>query len=228
MGRVRRVVLGVVLGIGIGFVFTGGLQATLVTLSDYDSSDYVSEGATPINVDWLDATVDFSVSGSTLNVDVTNLTGQGGDPAFGIAQIYFNAPDSLDDVGGLTLIDVIGNDTAAYSRWNQDTNYSENNYVVNGWGAFDVMITDGGKHVIEPTETYTFSFSISGTETYTEADFGTLKSFMSPHGDAMEMLVAVKFVQGPDDISVFGAAAPEPATMILLGLGALLLRRRRA
>ena len=228
MERGRRVVLGVVLGIGIGFMFAGGVQATLVTLSDYDSSDYDSEGASPLNVDWLDATVDFSVSGSTLNVDVTNLTGQGGDPAFNIAQIYFNAPDSLDDVGGLTLIDVIGSDPAAYTQWSKDTNYSENNYVVNGWGAFDVIVTDGGQHVIEPTETYTFSFSISGTETYTEADFGTLKSFMSPHGDAMEMLVAVKFVQGPEDISTFGAAVPEPATVALLGLGVLLFRKRRA
>ncbi len=206
-------------------VLWGGVvaHASLLTLSDY-----VSDGPSPPNVDWLDATVEFSVSGSTLNVDVTNLTGQGGDPAFDIAQIYFNTPDSLDDVGGLTLTDVIGGDPAAYTQWNTDTNYSENSYVVNGFGAFDMMVTDGGQHVINPTETYTFSFSISGTGAYTEADFGTLMSNTSPPHGGMEMLVAVKFVQGPGDASAFGATdIPEPATMCLFGLGGLALLRKR-
>ena len=203
-----------------------GAHASLVTLSDY-ASDTDESSNTP--VEWLDATVNFSVTGTVLDVAVTNETGQGGDPAFNISQIYFNAPDSLDDVGGLELFDVLGNSASALQQWETDTLYDENGFRANGFGHFDMRITDGGQHVIGPGETYTFRFNISGTGTYSDTDFSTLLSEIAP-SDGLPMLVAAKFIQGdqPDDISAFGATdIPEPATICLLGLGGLAFLRRK-
>ena len=166
-------------------------------------SEYVSNGPEPPAVEWLDATLDFSVvfdagvGADVLKVAVTNLTGQGGDPTFNIDEFYFNVPDELADVDGLALIDVVGE---PFGKWDSGTLYSENFFNVNGFGKFDIRVSNGGQHVIDPAQgTTTFTFAINGPGTYTGADFAYLLSDTSPPEGGQEMYATAHFVQGPVD-----------------------------
>jgi hypothetical protein len=192
----------------------GAASATTINLSG------VSSDATPASQ--LDASFDFSVTGTTLTLTVTNT---GSD--FNINQIYFNGSD---DVTSLSLT------SATHSAAGDVTSIwapVEPGSTPDGFGVFDFALTDGvgetNVNIIEPTESIVFVFSISGTGPFADADFIV--------GNVNDYLAAAKFVNGPDDPespgdedSAFGTV-PEPGTLALLALGAAGLalgRSRRA
>lgn len=190
-------------------VGTARTSATVLRLSDFSSD------VTP--VEWLDATLDFSVVGNTLTLEVTNLTGPaGGNPEgseFDISEIYFNIGDGITD---LTFTD---------THW--DLTVSRDSLLADAFGLFDVLLDVSNlKKALGSGETKAFVIGIVGTGS--EADFTSY--FSEPHDDDILSLAAAKFIHGPDDDSAYGDVVPEPMTVGLLGLGGLflLLRRRKS
>jgi hypothetical protein len=188
----------------LALVFVAGAaSATTINLSG------VSSDATPASQ--LDASFDFSVTGTTLTLTVTNT---GSD--FNINEIYFNGSD---DVTSLSLTSAThsaqGDVTAIWGP-------VEPGSAADGFGAFDFALTDGvgetNVNIMEPGESIVFMFSITGAGAYTDADFIV--------GNVNDYLAAAKFVNGPDDPespgdedSAFGTV-PEPSGLALLALGA--------
>lgn len=196
-------------------------MATMIVLSTE-----VSDGVAPPNVDFLDATLTFEVINGVLELTVANNTHLNEGNEFSIDSIYFNAPDELDDVDGLDLTRVDG---GQFGQWNSGTMYSEDGYNVNSFARFDMQITNSGQHVIDPGETFIFTFAINGPGTYTGASFSSLLSINEPGEGGDPMFAAAHFVQGPGDNSAYGATnVPEPTTIALLALGGLWFRKRKA
>ncbi len=203
-------------------------QAGLVVLSTE-----VTDGDPTPDVDLLDAILTFTVTndptlGDLLELSVANMTDLNVGNEFAIDAIFINAPDELDDVDGLVLVEVVGGGLDEFEQWDARTEYNENGYIRGGWARFDLQIRDGGKHTIPAGETFTFKFAINGPGTYTGDSFSNLLSVNREGEGGDPMFAIAHFVRGPDDISAFGATnVPEPATVTLLGLGGLLLCRRR-
>lgn len=217
----------------LAFVFL--LFTTIVSPSAEGSlltlSTHASDGADPPTYDKLDATLDFFVDGTELTLTVFNMTPENtGDPELKINEIYFNVSDNIT---GLELFKVGGKNPNA-SGWSGL--FDKDSILVNSFGEFDVSIIDGVGHdpdVIDPKETLIFIFNITdGTGSYSDSDF-IFKSYIIDHPEHIASYAAAKFynyVGTPDEMSAFGATnVPEPASMLLLSLGALaLLRKRRA
>ena len=175
-----------------------------------------SSDATPAA--WLDATFEFLVSGTSLQLTVTNDTLGGGD--YNINEIYFNTPDSVSN------FQVFGSPPTG---WN-----SVQNAMVDGFGTFDFGMVDGqgenDPNVIGPGASETFNFTFTGSAT--ADDFASSFSTLG-------FLIAAKFVSGPvspdspdGDDSAFGALIPLPPALPmgiagLIGV-AVLGRRTRA
>lgn len=206
-------------------------------------SQYVSNGPVPPDVDDLSATIEFTVVGTELFVTVDNRTDENvSGNQYSISEIFFNTPDTLTDIpsggngqeagDGLVLTGYSG---GALGPWQKSTEFGYNIHHINGFGYFDMYILNGGQHVIDPGQTVTYTFDITGSETYTGTDFVYLNS-PPVFGDyrfsgadpatSLQMVGGAKFVQGPGGESGFGAV-PEPATILLLGIGSLVLMRRR-
>lgn len=190
--------------------------ASTLTLSDFSSDSSISASV-------LDATLDFSLSGNTLTLTVSNLTT---DPnAFKINALYFNATNNVTSV---TL-------TSPATGWNLSTSQS-----ADGFGTFSYGLIGGvgvSTAQIDPGSSETFTFTVTGTS-LDVSDFVTQLS-TNPPGD-IQALAAAKFVQGPNGSSAFGATntpgrggegqgvplpAALPAGMALLGLCGVFRRR---
>ena len=188
-------------------------QATIIPLSEFSSD------STPADI--LDAAVEFSIVDSELTVVLSNLTDgpdDGEDNGFDIMSLFFNVTDNIMD---LTL-------TNPPTGW---TLYSNSKRTkAGGFGKFDYALIDSrgsdSNHVDgESSETFTLTLTNDGSEA-SPLDFCTDLSSIPPGNNAM--LLAAKFVRGPDDDSAFGGNnAPEPATIVLFGLSALTLWTRR-
>jgi hypothetical protein len=161
----------------------------------------------------VSATFDFDVLGTTLTLVVTNtdLSALG----FNINAIYFNASGDVTSVTfDSATHSVAGDVTAAWSPLLE-------NEMVDGFGVFDLGLDDGvgelNVNIIEPGEAVTFSFTVNAG-----LDPG---DFVLENGSGWE--IAAKFVNGPGDLSTFGAGdddfppAPEPALLGLVGLAVL-------
>ena len=169
-------------------------------------SDLSSNGTDPA---LLDATLDFSVTGSALTLTVTNDTAA--PNAFNINQLFFNAGSGATGL----LVDSFP------AGWSLMPNQSADDF-----GTFDFGLIDGVDQqpsTIAPGETVVFSFTILGSAV--ESDFTTKFSTLPPGNNPA--IVAGKFVSGTGDDSAFGATIPEPASLGLLLAGALGAMRRR-
>ncbi len=213
-------------------VFAGSacVQAgVLIPLSTHSSEGAIDSGL--LSADWLLTSVvlDQEDEGNDakewlLSYSLTNLTA---DPtAFSVDQIYFN----MDvDPAFITEVEVKAFDLGDKSNWILE--YDSDNIQVAEFGQFDLGLRSTAE-VIGPGQTGTFQLKIETTfaATLTEDDFYALS--VPPGGSAsdeqMPAYGAAKFKRGPNDDSSYGAYVPEPATLCLLGLGALVLRRKRA
>ena len=173
----------------------------------------------------MSATLSFSVSGSTLALDVTNLAATPTETLF-LTEFFFNATDT---VTSLTLTSAPVHSATGEALWELNTNF-----VADGFGMFDFNVAGlrvGNGQSREDGEilsgqTTSFEFLIGGA-----GEFGTelsLRFLPAEH----EAFAAGKFVG--DASEAFGGAAsatPEPTTFTLLAAGLLGLavaaRRRR-
>ena len=202
-----------------------GILASVLLLAGPASADPLAavlselssnEGAFPAAS--LDATLDFSVIGSTLTLDVANLTDA--TTGFDIDQLYFNVAAA---VTGLTLDSVDG---GSAFPWQLSADKGANPF-----GTFDFRIegnTGGTRIFIDGGASTSFSFTIGGVGV-TDADFFVLTTDGSPVA-----AFAARFNSTAG--SVIGASAsatsgsvPEPGTALLVGIGVslLALARRR-
>jgi hypothetical protein len=200
-------------------------QGVVIPLSTHSSAD----ANQPVPASWLDATMELSVNQNgadwELSVAITNDTPENvGDIEFDISELYINTSAPITS---LTLLDVAGGDK---NKWNLNLDYD--NILVGPFGYFDISLISNGSvmETIDSGETFTFTMLIDGTAaSYLDTDFFAL-STEKDIDDKILAYGAAKFIRGGiDDLSAYGAYVPEPATIILLGLGAIcLLRRRRS
>ncbi len=182
--------------------------STIITLSD-ESSDFTDPTK-------LGATLDFSVSGNTLQLVLTNLT----SPSYNILSVYWNASDV---VSGLVLTFA---DHSVAGDVTEDWMPVETGQMADGFGTFDFALIDGvgetNPNIIGSGESITFLMTISGTcADTTSCD---MNDFVVANDDGW--IGAAKFVNGPGDDSAFGAAIPEPSSALLIGMGLLALARK--
>lgn len=212
----RLLVLGVFVFFALG---ASSAQATTILLSTHSSE-------ISVDADLLDAELGFSIvmdawAGGVVNKDwtlthsVENLTSA--PAAFSIDQIYFNI-----DLASALIIDIAG---SGLGNWSLAYDY-DNLGGDGGFGKFDIRLASTSE-VIGSGETKTFEINIETTyeATLTDASFVALSA---PQGEQPLAYGVAKFKQGPEDASAYGANVPEPATMCLLALGGLMLRKRRA
>ncbi len=195
------------------------VEGTVLRLSDHCSG----ESGWAHQPEYYDAELNFSVVDNTLTLSVSNLTPENyGDPEFKINRIYFNITDNVE---GLNLTDVYASESSATEGW--ELGFSENGFIVGGFGRFDAYLKGGrGIHqpVVNPDQTVSFVFQVSGAGSFVESDFVTLSS---PQGGHIISYAAAKFYN--DKTSAFGATnVPEPATVLLLTLGGLVFLRKRS
>jgi hypothetical protein len=193
------------------FAVAGTAQAVplLVEVSD------VSNGTVPASD--LNATLLFTVTGTTLTIDVTNTTDALSSQDFDIQAINFNI--NSDDISGLTLTSFPFTDAG----WTQGAG------VAGGFGSFDdgasalPDLTDGeiglNPDLVNAGETGTFTYSFICSGTCTEEDFVV--------ANGSGYTVAVKFINGGGlhgdsawgGTTSPGVPIPEPSTVSLLLLG---------
>lgn len=190
-------------------------HAGILELSEFSSD------STPASE--LSAVLDFSLSGSTLTLQVTN------NSLFDIVGIAFNGDDSFSLTP--TSANITGDESTGWAFGTND--------AFDGFGVFDFALTTSimmGSSLLPPGDTEIFEFTINGSAGMN--DFVSNKS-TNPPGN-QQAKAAAKFQSGPNGDSAFGACLecdgddtttmiplPSAAGMGLLGIGCVTLTRRR-
>jgi hypothetical protein len=197
----RHIALTAAAALGMAPVASGSIMTLYLST---DSSDQ-----TP--AEHLSATVDFSVVGTILTINITNDTLAPDE--FNVSEFYFNAPDGVS----LTV-------NTLPARWQFDDTGS----MADGFGTFDFALTNpsGQSHAshIQPGQTQTFIFDVIGGADV--KDFTTAFSDLDPPG-AMPALIAAKFVNGPNDDSAYGATVPTPGVLAMMAVAGVVASRPR-
>ena len=158
--------------------------ATTLPLSD------LSNDATPAGD--LGGAMDFSVSGTTLTLTVSNLTSF--VKHYEVNRAAFNA---RSNVTGLDL---------APGEWRFSGATS-----VPGFGVFDYAVEPKpGIDPLFPQESIVIVFEISGAGPFADSDFADAQS--APGTGETSVRAAESFIHGPGNDSAWGAAAGEPLT----------------
>ncbi|HIJ51756.1 MAG TPA: PEP-CTERM sorting domain-containing protein [Planctomycetes bacterium] len=201
-------------------ILSTSAQGVVIPLSSHTSDVNVPAS-------WLDASMKLSVNQAgedwELTLAVTNLTPEveGEDIAFKISELFFSTSAPITN---LTLDEVMGGNI---NNWGLTLDMD--NILVGPYGLFDISIISAGHNVewIDPGDTVSFKMTIEGdASSYTDTDFYDLSEW---HTDCKWLSYgAAKFWGGgPENLSAKGAYVPEPATILLLGLGTLCLLRKR-
>jgi len=210
-------------------------SATTIVLSDLASSEPVS-----VPVEFLDATFDYLVSGSTLTLTVTNTTVA---PAtLDINEVFFSGTDNVTGLLLNSATHSVEGDVLASWMLNTSTGDGGPTHA-DGFGIHDFSLTDGvglDPGIMGPSESVVFDLTISGTAPFSPTNFIDTLSQQTLGGTNILTRAVAKFVNGNDAFfgtefdSAFGASTPEPSTFVLaslalvaLGLARLLRRRRR-
>ena len=200
-------------------------SATIVTLSDFSSQ----ENQAP--ADTMDATLDFQVAGTTFTLTISNTTDTTNDPGdlWDVSNFYFNVSDAVTD---LTLSGAPAFWSLAASDWTGPGDKNSTTQAA-GFGVFDWVLLydrDSGPKSgqVNPGESLAFTMAISGAGPFSMADFGTELSIDPGDVKPARLSHAVAKFRGVEagnfkNMSGFGAAAPEPSTFALLGIGLLAL-----
>jgi hypothetical protein len=211
-----RIFIAVIVFLSVTFLSTSAQG--VIPLSTHSSEP------SSVPASWLDASMDLSVADVgywELTLTVTNMTPENtGDIGFNMSELYLNTNAPITS---LTLDSVVDGSQALW-----DLTFDMDNILCDGFGMFDIsLITKNTKNErIEPQETVTFKITIDGgTPPFSDTDFFDLSFQNDNH--ILSYGAAKFFGGGPQDLSAYGAYVPEPATIFMLGLGGLMLRRKR-
>ena len=135
------------------------------------------------------------------------------------------------------MLDSVGATINGNKKNNWDLTLAVDGFTIDSFGKYDVDIRSKNdtQTYIEPTGTggvYSMQFVISinaGVGSFSDADFTTYFSSPADGGPETLGLATGKFIHGGpegNNFSAFGVV-PEPATIVLMGLGLLGLLRKR-